>query len=139
MRSFKFAVPGKPSGKGRPRHSAGPATRHVYSPDVGSFQARVAAFAAQADPTCFEGAVQVTIRVERRMPTSWSKKRRKAALGCPATGKPDVANVIASVHDGLNGIGYHDDAQVAYTALRRIWSEQDVTMIVVREVGYEQH
>jgi Holliday junction resolvase RusA-like endonuclease len=125
---ISFTVPGKPSGKGRPRFVNG----HVYSPDVGNFQARVATFAVQAGLKPVEGPIAVGVYIYRRMPNSWSKRRKALMPGLLAVGKPDIANVVCACHDGLTGVAYFDDQQVSKDmGSSRVWAEEDKTIISV--------
>lgn len=127
-RIIRLEIPGKPSGKARPRVSQ---HGHFYSPKAGNFEAKVAYFAQQAHIEPVEGPVALVIAVYRAMPKSWSKKRRAALENSLAIGKPDAANVEAAVHDALNGLAYRDDQQVAKTAFVRLWYSSDVTMISI--------
>jgi len=134
MTTLTFRVPGKPAGKARPRFNR--ATGTVYSPDVGLYQVRVAEHGLQAGLRLVEGPVEVHIRITRRMPSSWSKKRRKARMGEAATNKPDGNNILAGVLDGLTGILVADDKDVWRCSVEKRWGEADNTMITV---GWEDN
>ena len=124
-----FTVPGKPAGKARPRFRR--ESGHVYSPDPGNFQVRVAEHALAAGLRPVEGPVRLVVRISRLMPQSWSKKRRKADYMQPAPGKPDVNNVLGATLDGLSGVAYNDDMQVFSFDVSRIWQTFDSTTVTV--------
>lgn len=72
------------------------------------------AFAAQeamdGEPL-MEGPLSVDVTAVFPIPASWSKKRAAAADW--HTGRPDGDNLLKAVGDGLNGIVWKDDSQVA--------------------------
>lgn len=55
----------------------------------------------------------MTIVAYMPIPKAWSEKKRFWAQGQYHTKKVDLDNVIKSVLDGLNGVAFDDDAQVA--------------------------
>lgn len=123
-----FMVPGKPAGKARPRLNRG--TGHIYSPDPGNFQVRVAEYGHVAGIRPQEGPIKLTVAIHRHMPNSWSKKKKDAMIGKPAEGIPDVNNVVGAVLDGLEGVAYYNDSQVARIEARRHWTAaEDATLI----------
>lgn len=130
MAEYTFIIPGKPSGKGRPRFVR--STGHVFSPDVNNFQARVMVAATATGMRPVKGPVAVSVFILKRIPESWSKKKKVAMFEQWCSAIPDVVNVEAAIHDGLKGIAYHDDRQVASWLGTRRWSDRDETTIVVR-------
>lgn len=105
-----FTVPGEPVGKGRPRFVR--ATGRTYTPPrTANYESRIteAAASAMIGRDLFEGPLRVTIRATFIVPQSWSQKRKREAVW--KTSKPDADN-LAKIIDSLNGIVFHDDAQV---------------------------
>lgn len=109
-----FVVPGDPMGKERPRIAGG----HAYTPrKTADYEARVRLFyEAQChhDPFPKEQAVCITIRAVFRPPERTAKKRLREMLAgilFPVK-RPDWDNIGKIVCDSLNGLAYHDDAQV---------------------------
>jgi Holliday junction resolvase RusA-like endonuclease len=129
--SVTFSVPGKPGGKARPRLNRH--TGQIYSPDAKGFQQKVSEYALGAGCQRIEVDVPVrlTVLVFRRMPRGWSTKRmgRSFHKGAPHT--PDLVNIVAAVADGLTGIAYHDDRQVASIGSDHVWDDHDETSITV--------
>ena len=132
MTAITLIVPVKPNGKQRPRVGKG---GHIYSPeDVNGFAERVQVAARMAHVERAEGPVALTITVHRRIAQNVKGKRREAMLGTFAVGRPDFYNVAKSVADALNGIAYHDDAQVARGVVNRFWADADEVVISIEEV-----
>jgi len=128
-----FKVPGRPYGKARPRFNRN--TGNVYSPDAGNFEARVAEHGMAAGLVPQEGPFEVAVVIKRLMAKSWSKKKKANLCYRPMVGKPDGVNVMAALLDGLQGVAYHDDSQVARLSCTRAWSpDEDSTTITVRKL-----
>lgn len=119
MIELKFRIPGECRGKMRPKASAFGGHAKVYTP------------AKQVEyenwvRLCFKNAfpdfepieagrpIEAHISVFLAVPQAFSKKKRKEALEgiIKPTRKPDVDNAAKSVLDSLNGISFHDDAQI---------------------------
>lgn len=125
-------VHGKPDGKQRPRTgSAG----HFYSPeDTNGFAERVQVTARAEHAQMIEGPVKVGVSVDRRMPKSWSLAKQKRMDQAPATGKPDLDNVLKSLMDALTGITWKDDAQIVQLEIDRSWAYEDAVIINIMPV-----
>ena len=128
----RFEVPGKPAGKARPRVLK---SGHAYTPDPGDFVITTTKFAYDAAKSggweLTEEPVGMVISILRRMPKGWSKKRKAERDGQPAPGRPDFNNVCGAIFDALEGIFYHNDAQVTNMQAGRVWSDRDMTTVVV--------
>ena len=111
-------VPGDPQGKGRPRAGKSPTGKTVvYTPaKTRAYEKQIAwlAFLAMKGRPILEGPVWVHIVAMFHIPVRWSKAdRERAARGATwHTSKPDADNV-AKMLDGLNGIVWADDSQIA--------------------------
>ena len=70
------------------------------------------------------GALSVRIEAGTVIPTSWSQKKRQAALAgdLSPTGKPDFDNLAKCVGDALNKIVWRDDSQIIVCAFRKFYS-----------------
>lgn len=112
-----FTVPGEPVAKGRPRITLAGGRAHAYTPaKTAAYEQLVAVYAAAAmkKAPLLEHPVQLRLGIYCKVPGSWSKKRRAAALGGmerPAK-SPDIDNIVKSVADGMNGIVWVDDSQI---------------------------
>ena len=72
-----------------------------------------------------EGPVRLRMVARFQLPKSASKARRALAEEGRDyhTGRPDLDNVLKAVADGLNGVVWRDDAQVAETVVRKVYGE----------------
>lgn len=106
--------PGLPVPKGRPR--VGRAGR-VFTPAKTRHWELVAGLAARAEMrgrAPFTGPCHVSVLIELPIPSSWSTKKKTAAIvgDVRPTSRPDLDNFVKSILDVLNGIVILDDAQV---------------------------
>lgn len=109
-----FTVPGKPTGKGRPRATIRGGHAAMYTPaKTASYENKVALSYVAGNPGAkpFEAGVPLMVVMVAlfAIPQSWSKKRKAEAMW--HTGKPDADNLVKCM-DALNGIAWHDDSQV---------------------------
>jgi Holliday junction resolvase RusA-like endonuclease len=126
---ISFTIPGPPVGKQRPiagRSFAGHTTLRTPTKTL-NYESLVAhaAHQAMAGRPILLDACTVVLDIRVMAPTSWSKKRRAAALAGllhPAT-KPDIDNVEKCVFDGLNGVVWKDDVQVVEVRKRKRYAQ----------------
>lgn len=109
-------VPGLPQGKGRARFGNG----RTYTPaKTVAYEGLIALAGEQAmdGRALLEGPVYVTLTAFFPIPKSWNKARTAQAQSGLAwhTSKPDGDNILKAVGDGLNGIVWKDDSQLAFT------------------------
>ena len=109
-----FIIPGEPMGKGRPKFSNG----HAYTPERTRSYEYAVRYYYQAQchyaPYQKDCALVVTIEAIFGLAASDSMKKRQAKL-CGMlnpTKRADADNIAKIICDALNGIAYHDDAQV---------------------------
>lgn len=117
-----FIIPGRLSGKGRPRFVR--ATGHAFTPPkTRATEAMIREFAAKAmgGSAPMEGAVKLSISIRVNHTRSWSKAKRRAAVY--VTGKPDADNIVKMIGDAANGILWRDDSQIAVIELDRRYDE----------------
>ncbi len=117
---------GMPVAKGRPRMTR---AGHVYTPARTrnyENQLRVHAIEMMAGNAPLAGAVMLCVRVGVPIPTSWSKRRRKAAIGgtVKATTRPDLDNYIKIALDALQGVVFMNDSQVTMLFANKEYAEQ---------------
>ncbi len=113
-----FEIPGEPVAKARPRAAMVGGRARLYTPaKTEKYEARVAVFGQQAmaGHPALAGAVALSVAAYFPIPPSWPKKRQEAArAGIELhTKRPDLDNVLKAIKDGLNGIVWGDDSQVA--------------------------
>ncbi|HVI66770.1 MAG TPA: RusA family crossover junction endodeoxyribonuclease [Bradyrhizobium sp.] len=109
----------------------------VYTPTATrkyEAHARLAAQVAMGDRAPLQIPVRVELAVELPVPTSWSNKRRLAALAgaIAPTSKPDIDNYVKMALDAINTIVVTDDALVVEIQARKRFSEQPkLTAIII--------
>lgn len=121
---IRFTVPGLPQGKGRARFGNG----RTYTPAKTVAYEGLIALAGQqamAGRELLTAPVYIQVHAFFPIPASWSKKRRVAAATRLTwhTGKPDGDNVLKAVGDGLNGIVWKDDSQVAFAKVLKHYAD----------------
>lgn len=115
---IRFIVPGTPVAKGRPRLSTRGGFARAYTPAKTVAYEGLIALAAQdvmAGQLPLAGPVRVVVTAVFPIPASWSRRKREAANW--HTGKPDGDNILKAVGDGLNGVCWNDDSQVASASI----------------------
>lgn len=132
MMAAEFVVPGRPHGKGRPRATTVNGRARVYTPATSAAYEEAVRDAGQphfAAP--LEGPIKLRVVAYFEMPVSWSKRKREAMRGGFHTQKPDGDNVLKSIEDGLNGIAWIDDCQVADARVVKRWASYSETFVQV--------
>lgn len=123
---FEFTIPGKPCGKQRPRFGGG----RTYTPaKTVNYENLVRLCFKQAYPDSLpippKTEISAHITAYFPIPQSVSRKRRelmKQTFICP-TVKPDTDNIAKIVLDALNGLAYHDDAQIVNLTLCKVYGD----------------
>jgi len=124
---------GPPRGKGAGR--AAPNHRGVYQDaKTRSYEAQLRFAAQQAmegEPPTAE-AVEVEITAYVAVPSSWSKKKREAALSgaLRPTVKPDCNNYSKAL-DALNGVVWVDDKQIVAEHVWKVYGARPGLRIVI--------
>jgi len=141
-----FVIPGPAKGKGRPRFNR--QTGSAYTPaETASYEnlVKTLAMTAMAGATPFLGAVQVELICHFGMPKSTSKKViaewHAREVAWPAVRKPDLDNIQKAVTDGMNGVVYKDDAQIAAIKAIKVLvapGEPELVQVMVHEIKKEQ-
>ena len=142
--SVCFVIPGEPYGKGRPRFSNAGAYVRTYTPEkTASYENLVKlTYSRQCAGFRFakETALDVRIMAYYKIPKSAGKKKaqlmREKAIR--PTVKPDYDNIGKIVCDALNGIAYHDDAQIVDAMIRKFYSDTPRVQVIIQSVNQNQ-
>lgn len=69
-----------------------------------------------------------------------SKKERADKLSgrIRPTKKPDADNILKIIADSLNGLAYHDDAQIVYAKVEKYYSDEPRVSVRIEELQEEQ-
>lgn len=138
MSIIDFIVPGEPQGKGRPRIvKIGGFSRMATPAKTAAYEGLIALAAQQAGVTPLAGAVFLSITLVHGIPASWSKRKREQALKRKVlpTCKPDLDNVLKAVGDGLNGVAWADDKQIAQVAAVRLYGTKPHLRVYAHEMA----
>ena len=129
-KQITFTIPGEPQGKARPRVTRTKTGRSLtYTPDKTVAyeelvrQRYIQAAEGQAFPK--DQAVGVAITAFFRIPQSKPKKWKQDAAEqrIRPMKKPDVDNICKIICDALNSVAYHDDSQVVFVTVDKIFTE----------------
>ena len=100
-------IPIQPVTKGRPRFKNG----HVHTPSkTAKYEQEIKSIALSQGVTVLDGALDVRILFITKRPKSIPKKR---PYRMPNVVTPDVDNLTKAVLDGLEGVAYKNDKQIA--------------------------
>jgi len=134
---YTIEIPGEMRGKQRPRVTTRGGIGHAYTPQQTlNAEAWVKACAVdQGVIRPLEGPLRVLLTIVKGIPPSWSKKRRASALAQSEkpTGKPDLDNCIKLCCDALNGIAWHDDAQIVRMEVAKLYGERAHALLTVQQ------
>ena len=134
MLSVTFIIPGKPFGKQRPRFSRRSGRAYTPAKTI-EHEAAIAAAAKEHFPEPLDGPIKLVVAAVFEPPKSWSKAKKAEHLGRSHMQAPDADNIIKAVADGLNGIAYRDDSQVAAMEVVKVWGPSARTVITVRTLS----
>lgn len=139
MHTVSIAMPFEPVPKGRPRFSIIHGHIHTHTPPkTKAFENSVAYYYKGASNSYkFEQGTPLTVSIDFGMPIpkSATKKRKEGMLAgviCH-TVKPDVDNLVKAVLDGLNGIAWHDDAQITQLNISKGYAREPHIYINIHE------
>ena len=136
-----FTIPGEPQGKARPRVVRGKDGRaHSYTPDkTVQYETLIRREYRRQGGMRFPDGAVLSVRMVAwyAVPKSASKQHRAAMLAGELlpTKKPDLDNIAKVICDALNGVAYHDDAQVVELYAEKRWDENPRVDVEIREVG----
>lgn len=125
---IRLTIPGLPQGKGRARFSTRGGFARAFTPQKTVAYEGLIALAGQqamAGRELIEAPIYITLTAFFPIPKSWSKRRQqevRSGLNWH-TGKPDGDNILKAVGDGLNGIVWKDDSQVAFSKVMKQYGE----------------
>lgn len=134
-----FEILGEPKGKARPKFTTIAGHAHAITPKQTvqyenlvkmEYQAQCGGFSFDQDQH-----IHVLIDCFMGMPKSVSKVKRAAMLdrSLRPMKKPDFDNVGKIICDSLNGIAYHDDAQIVDGRVRKFYSKTPRVVVTLSD------
>lgn len=123
---LEFTVSGEPQGKGRPRFTR---IGKPYTPEnTASYEEKVRlAYWEQCGMEMAAAGIPLTLEITAvfGVPERFSKAVRQKMLAWEIlpTKRPDADNIAKIIADALNGVAWHDDAQVVSMAVSKVYGE----------------
>lgn len=133
---YEFEVPGKITGKGRPRVNT--STAIAYTPaKTKEYEELIKQYFIIKYRTIkpLEGRLCVTIKAHFAMPKNTSKSNSEKMLNntISPVKKPDIDNIAKIVLDALNKLAFKDDNQITKLNVEKIYSEEEKISIKIEE------
>lgn len=130
---------GNPKGKQRPRMRWIKGRKITYTPkQTTEYEKLVRASYTAVSKVFFEKdtPLEISITALFSISKSVSKKLKNSMLkgDILPTKKPDSDNIIKIVLDALNGVCYHDDAQICSIHFKKKYAEIPATKIIIKEI-----
>jgi len=131
-----ITIPGKPIGAHRPRVTTSGSFARAYMPQAHADYLKVvrASAISQWAGQPLEGPVEVVMQAGFQPPKSTSKRKAAAMLNQLHDRKPDADNVAKIVLDGLSGIAFVDDNQVAILKIVKFWTATPGVEVTVKSL-----
>ena len=133
---YEFEVPGKITGKGRPRVNT--ITCTAYTPTkTKEYEDLVKQYFIikyrGAKP--LEGRISINIKVYFAIPKNTSKVQKESMLKgvVSPVKKPDIDNIAKIILDALNKLAFEDDNQITKLCIEKIYSEEEKVNVVIEE------
>jgi Holliday junction resolvase RusA-like endonuclease len=127
---MRIVIPGEPQGKGRARVTKW----GTYTPEkTVMYENLIKTIAIDARIEPFGKGVQLAMDIYAYFGIPKSARKRDIPLMLDweirPTKKPDIDNICKVVCDALNGIAYHDDAQIVTMQVRKYYA--DVPRVII--------
>jgi Holliday junction resolvase RusA-like endonuclease len=132
---YAFTVPGNPVGKARARVVLNRGKVRAFTPDkTARFEnlVRMAFASAYPNHVPVRGAISLSITALFEPPKSMRFKG--VVEQTPHTKRPDADNVLKAIADGLNGVAFRDDSQVAHAVCRKAYSYVPRTVVIIQPI-----
>ena len=133
---YEFEVPGKITGKGRPRVNT--VTAIAYTPTKTKEYEDLVKQYFIIKYRCvkpLEGRISVNIKAYFDIPRNTSKVQKQAMLegSLSPVKKPDIDNIAKIILDSLNKLAFKDDNQITKLCIEKEYSEEEKVSIVIEE------
>lgn len=133
---YEFEVPGKITGKGRPRVNT--STAIAYTPaKTKEYEDLIKQYFIIKYRAIkpLEGRLSVTIKAYFAIPKNTTKSKIGEMLNntISPVKKPDIDNIAKIVLDALNKLAFKDDNQITKLNVEKIYSEEEKLEILIEE------
>ena len=133
---YEFEVPGKITGKGRPRVNT--TTAIAYTPaKTKEYEELVKQYFIikyrRINP--LEGRIKINITAYFLVPKNTSKKQEENMLNnaISPTKKPDIDNIAKIILDALNKLAFKDDNQITKLEIEKKYGTEEKISVKVEE------
>ena len=126
---ISFEIPGTPHAKQRARVGRFGGYTPKATVNAETF---IRLAAAPLFPEPLQGPLGLEIVAVFAPPQSWSGAKVRRMLGSAHVQRPDLDNLAKTVCDGLNGVAYADDAQLAELRCIKRWGAVAKTVVTIR-------
>lgn len=133
---YEFEVPGKITGKGRPRVNT--TTAIAYTPaKTKEYEELVKQYFIikyrRINP--LEGRIKINITAYFSVPKNTSKKQEESMLNntISPTKKPDIDNIAKIILDALNKLAFKDDNQITKLEIEKKYGTVEKISVKVEE------
>lgn len=139
---FSFMVVGRLATKGSTSSfvskRTGRVVTHSANKNLAAWEMLIRATALKAKGSKrFEGPVFVRMMFHLKRPKSHYGARgelvQDAPLFCIPKRRYDLDKLVRAVLDGMDGVAYGDDSQVARIEAAKVWDHKDAVLVEVRE------
>lgn len=133
---YEFIVPGKITGKGRPRVNT--TTAIAYTPSrTKEYEELIKQYFIIKYRAIkpLEGRLSITIKAHFSIPKNTSKLKMKEMMNntISPVKKPDIDNIAKIVLDALNKLAFNDDNQITKLNIEKIYSKDELIEILIEE------
>lgn len=133
---YEFEVPGKITGKGRPRVNT--QTAIAYTPTkTREYEELVKQYFIlkyrRINP--LEGRIKIQIKAYMGIPKNTTKKQKEEMLEniISPTKKPDIDNIAKVILDALNKLAFKDDNQITKLEIEKLYAEEEKIYVKIEE------
>lgn len=133
---YEFEIPGKITGKGRPRVNT--TTAIAYTPaKTKEYEELVKQYFIikyrRINP--LEGRIKINITAYFSVPKNTSKKQKENMLNnaISPTKKPDIDNIAKIILDALNKLAFKDDNQITKLEIEKKYGTEEKIFVKVEE------
>lgn len=133
---YEFEIPGKITGKGRPRVNT--QTAIAYTPaKTKEYEELVKQYFIlkyrRINP--LEGRIKIEMKAYFSIPKNTTKKQKEEMLNnyISPTKKPDIDNIVKIILDSLNKLAFKDDNQITKLEVEKLYAEEEKVYVKIKE------
>ncbi len=125
---YKLTIHHKPIAKGRSRSTSN--GHHYTPPKTRDFEELIKNTFIEQNFGCtpLQGALRMEI-------TFYFKRPKNKKHEYHHTCRPDLTNLAKSIEDGLNGLAYFDDSQIAVLIMSKKYDTEDCIYVEIANLG----